>query len=377
MRIMFVLPAFMAGGAERQTADLARGLVDYGHQCCVVSLRPRREGTLSFEPLRFCDVNGYLDWSGISRLGGEIFHFAPHIVLAIGPYSLMYVHLARWRCRLEPFRIAVALHATKTLSVKDWFQNLVYRRFAAASDLLIYVCRFQAEYCGRRGWRAARSTTIYNGIDLEYYRPPTASQRAEARAQLGVSDSELLIGITAVLRPEKNHAFLLNALRELRAEGLPVKLLMVGDGPLRGTLERQAASLKLTPYAIFAGTHADVRPLVAAFDVVTLASVSEALSMAALEAMSMGVPAVLSDVGGARELVLPGRNGFIFAPNDMSGFVDAIHQLTDAGVRATFGAAARTHIQQNFTREAMLSAYLSQLGSLATAHVNHRQLKST
>jgi glycosyltransferase involved in cell wall biosynthesis len=176
----------------------------------------------------------------------------------------------------------------------------------------------------------------------------------------------LLIGITAALRPEKNHAFLLRALRELRARGLPVKLLVVGDGPLRAPLERQSAELGVAPHTIFAGTHADVRPLVSAFDLMTLASTSEAFSIAALEAMGMGIPAVLSDVGGARELVLPGQNGYIFAVNDMAEFLTAIQRLGDAGLRKTLGAAARTHVQQNFTRDAMLAAYADHLGSLAT-----------
>jgi glycosyltransferase involved in cell wall biosynthesis len=367
MRLMFVLPAFIVGGAERQTADLARGLESFGYECCIVSLRPRLESTMPFEKLRFCDAIGYLDWAAISRLGEEIARYAPHVVIAVDLYALMYVHLARWRCRLGTVRIAITLHSTKLLSMKERLQNLAYRRFVAVSDLMIYVCRFQAEYWAQRGMRAARSTIIYNGIDFDYYRPADASQRAAVRARLGVLDSELLIGITAALRPEKNHAFLLRALRELRARGLPVKLLVVGDGPLRAPLERQSAELGVAPHTIFAGTHADVRPLVSAFDLMTLASTSEAFSIAALEAMGMGIPAVLSDVGGARELVLPGQNGYIFAVNDMAEFLTAIQRLGDAGLRKTLGAAARTHVQQNFTRDAMLAAYADHLRSLATA----------
>ena len=102
-------------------------------------------------------------------------------------------------------------------------------------------------------------------------------------------------------------------MRRLRDSGVPAKVLIIGDGPRRGEIERQIAELQLTGHAVIAGHRNDVRPYIACCDVMTLTShVVETFSIAALESMALGKPMVLTRIGGAEEQVRHGTNGFLY-----------------------------------------------------------------
>ena len=108
---------------------------------------------------------------------------------------------------------------------------------------------------------------------------------------------------------------------------------------------------------LFAGMHKDVRPLVAAFDLGVLCSVSiETLSLAALEVMAMGIPMVMSDIGGASEIV-DGANGQLFRSGDDAGLRHALLTYRHHEARLTAGEAARRGVEARFDRKAMLDAY--------------------
>jgi len=124
-----------------------------------------------------------------------------------------------------------------------------------------------------------------------------------------------------------------------------------------------------------------VRPLLAAADVIALCSTTETFSLAALEAMAIGRPVVLSEVGGAAEMVRPAREGFLFPVGDTRALVDRLTALHGADLRRRAGAAARETVEARFSERAMVDRYetllqrlvlkRSERGSLrrsATAH---------
>src|SRR5439155_1516085 len=173
-----------------------------------------------------------------------------------------------------------------------------------------------------------------------------------------VADTDYVIGITAVLRPEKNHIQLIEAIARLRRAGLPARGLLIGDGPMRGVVEARARSLGVEREVTVTGFREDVRPYLAACDVVCLCSLTtEALSLAAIEAMAMGKPLVHSQVGGATELIEPGRNGLLFPPGDTGALVECLSQLTDRDTRLAMGRSARAKAEAAFDEEAMIDRY--------------------
>ena len=368
MKLFFVVGSLDLGGAERHTVDLTRALAARGHECLLVSIRSKSVANLNVIAVdqltcAYCDAQGFLDTRAVKALASLIATMAPDVVVGINQYALMYVHLAQ-RPKNRSYRIASIFHSTELRTMKERLLNQAYKYFFARSDLLVFVCEYQARYWKNQGLHARQDAVVHNGIDTQRYTPDAAGSRSATRQRYGIEETDFVIGITAAFRPEKNHAFLLRALQQLRASGAKVKLLMVGDGPLRAAMEHDASALGVAKHAIFAGAHHDVRSLVAAFDVFTLSSLAETFSVAALEAMAMGIPAVLSDVGGAREMVQSGSNGFVYAANDMEGFLYAIHQMMECDTSRVMGEAAHRMVNARFTHGRMVDGYAKLLDGL-------------
>lgn len=106
-----------------------------------------------------------------------------------------------------------------------------------------------------------------------------------------------------------------------------------------------------------------------------LCSFTEALSLSAIEAMAMGRPVVHSDVGGAAEMIVPGRNGFLFPVGDTAGFVDKLAILADRAISERMGREARARVEALFSEKTMVDRYeqllLQLCGAAAPVHPDH------
>ncbi len=109
------------------------------------------------------------------------------------------------------------------------------------------------------------------------------------------------------------------------------------------------------------GTQHDVRPFIACCDVMTLVSRTEAFSIAALEAMALGKPMVMTEVGGASEQVIHGQNGLLFEPGDIDALVLHLSTLRSAALRAQMGLAAAQRVRDLFTLEKMTDGFTEQM----------------
>ncbi len=203
-----------------------------------------------------------------------------------------------------------------------------------------------------------RNELIYNGVDTEEFgdrRSP--EERGRLRSALGFSDADFVIGISALLRPEKNHVQLVDALAVLRKNGIPARALMIGDGVTRPAIEARALSLGLEGDVVITGLQPDVRPYIAACDALVLCSDAETFSLAALEAMALGRPVVHSDIGGAAEMIRPGENGFLFPVGDTEALVDRLARLSHRADRERMGRKARETVEARFSERAMVDRY--------------------
>src|SRR5262249_17844361 len=153
------------------------------------------------------------------------------------------------------------------------------------SDCLVFVSERQKNYWLRRGMLGRRNVAIHNGVDLERFNCSwDAVERAEVRARLGFTGTDYVIGIAALLRPEKTPLELLDAVARLHALGVRAKALLIGDGEMRSAIEARAERLKIAGDVVVTGVQKDVRPYVRACDVMLLCSFTEAFSLAAVEA---------------------------------------------------------------------------------------------
>ena len=159
------------------------------------------------------------------------------------------------------------------------------------------------------------------------YRRVEGYTRSEALAAMGLKADHFIIGVVARLIPEKGITCLLQAAALLQHILPQVRFVIVGDGPMRGQLEQYARALQLQEHVKFLGFRRDVPLLMAGWDLFVLPSFSEGLSVSVLEAMAAKLPLVVSDIPSMREVVVPGKSGLFFTPNDVPGLAAAILQI--------------------------------------------------
>jgi glycosyltransferase involved in cell wall biosynthesis len=263
------------------------------------------------------------------------------------------------------------------LNLKEQLQLLLYRLFFWTSDCAVFVSERQRKQWRRQYVFARRNEVIYNGIDLEQWHPWGADEQRALRRALGFADEDFVIGMSAVLRPEKNPLQLVEAVAQLRSRGIPARALLIGDGPTRPEIEAHARRLGVAAHIAITGLQREVRPFVAACDTVVLCSFTEAFSLAAIEAMALGKPVVHSDVGGAAEMIRPGRNGFLFPVGDTAAFVERLAQLADRPLCERMGAKAREMVETHFTERSMIDRFEKTLVELVTARKKHANVRRT
>jgi glycosyltransferase involved in cell wall biosynthesis len=360
-RLMFVTASLGHGGAERHAIALMNRLSERGHECHAVHVkhdseladrvRLREAGTL-----RSLGAQRYFDFRALRRFAAHLRQLRPAVVIAANPYALMYAWLAL-RLARQRTPLAVSYHSTRLMGLKEQLQMLLYRLFIWSADCAVFVCESQRRYCMRRAVLARRNEVIYNGVDTEFFRDDDAATRTAMRQRCGFADADFVIGISGLMRQEKNHVQMVEALAALRARGIAARVLMIGDGPMRGEVERRARTLGVQCCVRITGMQRDVRPFVAACDVVALCSLTEAFSLAAIEAMALGRPVVHSEVGGAAEMIEPGRNGFLFPAGDTLVFVEKLAALAARAPREAMGEQARRLAEARFSEKTMVDRY--------------------
>jgi glycosyltransferase involved in cell wall biosynthesis len=195
---------------------------------------------------------------------------------------------------------------------------------------------------------------IYNGVDLAKFR---ASTDRAILAEFGFAENDPVVGIVAVLRPEKDHVSLLRAARTV-VEQLPrARFLIIGDGPTRPQLEALCTELGITPNVHFAGSRDDVARLLPAIDVFALTSTSECFPISVLEAMACARPAVCSAVGGIPEVIKDGETGYLVPPkNPLQLAARLVSLLRDPQTARRMGSAARARVEAEFDLDCSIAA---------------------
>jgi len=375
-RLIFVTASLCHGGAERHAITLVNRLSERGHECHAVYIKSDA-GQLdrirlgNSGSVHCLDAERFFDRRALADFAAHIARIRPSVIVAANPYALMYSWLALRLARLR-VPLVVTYHSTRLLGVKEQLQMVLYRLFFWAADCSVFVCEKQRRHWLRRAVLSRRNEMIYNGVDTEEFCDRSSPvQRARLRSALGFSSADYVIGISARLRPEKNHVQLVDAVAMLRAMGIPARVLMIGDGDSREVIESRARELNVGHDVVITGLKQDVRPYVAVCDAMVLCSHTEAFSLAAIEAIAMGKPFVHSDVGGAAEMIRHGEDGFLFPVGDTGALVDRLARLADPRERERMGDHARARVEALFSEKTMVDRYeklLLELQSIAAAH---------
>jgi glycosyltransferase involved in cell wall biosynthesis len=213
------------------------------------------------------------------------------------------------------------------------------------------------------GWaQANNSQTILNGVDTIGF-SPSAKRREEMRKSFGFERNTMVCICVARIATVKNHRALVAGFGKLLSRSADVALLIVGDGPLYSEIRNMIVQDGLEKHITMLGERSDVLDLLRLSDVFVLISLTEGLSVALLEAMSVGVVPVVTDVGGNSEIIDSKQYGILLG-NDVTGsLVGALQELSDDPERRKrMSVAARLRVEQAFNITATADRYLGTYG---------------
>ena len=255
---------------------------------------------------------------------------------------------------------SLAYPATTRARVRQRMTTVARRTNAARVITVSHSARLA--YLADGADRPDRVVVVHNGIGGR----PERGAGARVRTDLGVAADDLMVATVSSLRREKAHDVAVTAVRMLLPAFPSLRLVVVGDGPLRARVER--AARPLGDRVVLAGYRPDVMAFLDAADVLLHPSRSDTLPTAVIEAMACSVPVVATNVGGIGELVEHGSTGtLVTPPPTAAAFAAALAPLLgDPGRRRRAGAAARARFEAEFTADRwarrMREIYLSVLG---------------
>lgn len=234
--------------------------------------------------------------------------------------------------------------------------RLLEKWAARRCDKLISVCDAMSDQYVAAGV-APRSQfiTIYSGMEVDQFLKPRRS-REDVRRELGIADSEIVVGKVARLFHLKGHDDVISAAEKAVLQNSRLKFLFVGDGLLRATLEKRIAAAGLSRHFILTGLVPpdQVPELIQAMDIVVHTSLREGLARVLPQGLIAGKPVISYDVDGAREVAIPHCTGYLLRPGDIAGLVTAIQELAEnPQLRETLGKAGRQLCVERFRHENM------------------------
>ncbi len=353
MKIAYLITrADAVGGASIHVRDLARAMLDRGHEVLVLLggngpvSEQMAKSAVPCRNLEFLrrDIHPVRDWRAINEVTRTLRDFRP---------DLLSTHTAKagWVGRASCARLGIPavytphgwVIGTRISAVSGVVFTAAERIAARWCRAIVCVCEYEKRLAlEKRVAPAERLFVVHNGV-----RDIPCEQRAEP--------GRIPVRICSVARFEspKDHATLLRACALL--PGRAWQLDLVGDGPLEPGIRRLAATLGIAQNVNFCGYRKDPAEVLRDAQIFALSSRSEAFPRSVLEAMRAELPVVASDVGGVREAVEHGVNGLIVPAGDAPGFSAALTSLiADPALRKRLGAAGRLNFERRFDLEFMV-----------------------
>ena len=364
-KVFILLDSLRFGGAEKQIISLVNNINSEIYDVSLGYLK-KKEALLSqinknklrklicFNRSRRFDLSVFRKFRKLCV--GEKYD----VVLCVGLYPMFYVYLSKLFWKIE-YKLITAIHFTiQNPGIWIMVKNIFFRKILNRCDVILFVCRNQMDYWIQNyGINETKSKYIYNGIDLEYFTDTfSLKEKEEKRSVLNIDNGDILIGNVAALRPEKKQEDIITAAKIIRSDGYPVKVLIVGDGPRMKNILEYARSIAMDEHVQITGFQEDIRPYLSIIDCKILSSDAvETFSIAALEAMAMSKPVIMTDIGGASEMVCDWENGFLFRPRNIDDLVSKIRIIIQKDLFEEMGKRSRKIVEEKYTLKKMVNEY--------------------
>jgi glycosyltransferase involved in cell wall biosynthesis len=357
IRVLFVVPALPVGGAERHVTTMLPRMDPARFTPSVICIGEEGElfSTLGATGIEATALHLHKRQAvrALIQLVMMMRRTRPDVVVVQG-YNAET--LGRIAARLAGVKHTINwVHNASGLVQRGTVRRTVDRALTRWTSAYFGVAEAQRPYLvDELGHPDDKIRVIYNGVDLAKFR--TSTDRG-VLAEFGFALNDPVVGIAAVLRPEKDHVNLLRAARTVVDELTNARFLIIGDGPTRPQLEALCTELGITPNVHFAGSRDDVARLLPAIDVFALTSISECFPISVLEAMACARPAVCSAVGGIPEVIKDGETGYLVPPKDPQALAAGLVKLLgDPQTARRMGRAARARVETDFDLNRSIAA---------------------
>lgn len=202
---------------------------------------------------------------------------------------------------------------------------------------------------------------INNGIDIERFKLQATGHRLKIKEAFGIKENEKAIGTVGRLTVEKGHSYLIETFEKAVKEFPDTKLLIVGDGPLKESLESRAMSLGLKDNIIFTGIRNDIPELLSIMDIFVLPSLKEGMPMVLLEAMAARKAIIATKVGAVIKIIDDGVTGLLIKPTDVNSMCDCLTRLLKNTEKARLlSEKAYEKVKSEFSASKMAEQYFGE-----------------
>jgi glycosyltransferase involved in cell wall biosynthesis len=364
LRVLQIVDGFRMGGAENKLCELIQRLDRNKYEIMLANVGPTGPLQAHFE-----------------QLGIELFDFRRCWAFDPWPFAKLYRLMQQRRIDIvqttlfwADFIGAMAAKLARVPVILSWetvshegdpyhnnFQRRNgYRLAMKCVDLIIAVSHEVKEsLIRRRHIPAEKIRVIHYGVDFAQFHPNGRDIVLAKRQEIGVQPGHFLIGIVARLEPWKGHRYFVEAFAEIALQFPEARVILVGEGSLRGELEQMTREKGLQGRLSFLGVRKDVAQLVNCLDLFVLPSLpGEGLPNVLLEAMACRIPVIATRVGGVPELVRDGQNGYLVPPGDAEALRTAFVQALSNRTRLQeIARAGRATVEEKFSLSQQIATF--------------------
>jgi len=371
MRIVHIITRMIVGGAQENTRFNCLDLVrDYGDDVTLITGPSLgAEGSLLDKyqdpdlktilvPELIRSIRPWTDFRAARILQKHLTQLRPDVVHTHSAKAGILGRSVAWKLKIPcvvhtvhgaPFHPYQAWPVRKLYQICErWAARRCHRLISVAdamTDLLV-----EAKIAER-----SKFVTIYSGMDIEPFLNADQN-RLQLRKDLGIRPEDIVVGKIARLFHLKGHQYLLACAQRVVQADPRIRFLLVGDGILRESLEKEIASMGLKNHFIFTGLvppH-EIPDLIGAMDMLMHVSLREGLARALPQALLAGKPVISYDIDGAKEVVIEDQTGILLPPKSTQPLGDAILKLAnDADLRTRLGLQGRLLCQERFGHQPM------------------------
>jgi glycosyltransferase involved in cell wall biosynthesis len=362
--IAIVFNGLFMGGAEKFGISLANKFVENGNETSIILFKKMDSPLLE-------QINSNINIIYINRTSK--YNFILHkpfnkalqanginkvIIIGLLPLFLSRVFSFKKNSHIQFF---LSLHSTIPASFKIFIENFIFLRFAKQTDKVLFICKNQQQFYNTRyKFNPVLNDVIYNGVDVNYFKQGVKNPSVDIKEKLQLKPTDKVVVLVATIRKEKGHTYAIEALKYLHTNfpnKLNTHLIFIGggDSAYLEELDELVSDKQLQQFVHFEGNQKDVRDYYSIADIFTLTSFSvETFSIAALEAMSFGLPLSLTNIGGASEMVMEHKNGLLSEAKNSVSIATTWAKLLDANLNKQ---SIRDIAVANFSLPTMFAKY--------------------